>query len=78
MRKSAKSRAEASFAPARPKENQVLKEARQARNEKAELTAKLRALRLSKEAEDAQVQQKSPTSAGSGRRRAKKKEANDT
>ena len=73
MRKSAKSRAEASFTPARPKENQVLKEAQQARNEKAQLTAKLRALRLSKEAEDAQVQQKSGASAGSGRRRTKKK-----
>ena len=52
MRKSPRSRAETKFAAARRSQKQALDEAQRARKQRAELTAKLRAQRLSKEAED--------------------------
>ena len=52
MLKSAKSRAEEQFAATRKKDKQALKEKEKARQESAEHVAKLRALRLAKEAGD--------------------------
>lgn len=58
MRKSSRSSAEAKFAAARRSQKQALDEAQQARKQRAELTAKLRAQRLAKEAEGGQAAQK--------------------
>ena len=52
MRKSAKSRAEEQFAATQKKAKQALKEKEKARQEVAEHVAKLRGLRLAKEAAD--------------------------
>ena len=52
MLKSVKSRAEEQFAATQKKNKQVLAEKEKARLEKTELVAKLRALRLAKEAAD--------------------------
>lgn len=52
MLKSVKSRAEQLFATNQKKDQQALKEKEQARRERAEHVAKLRALRLAKEAAD--------------------------
>ena len=52
MLKSPKSRAEEQFAATQKKNKQVLAEKEQARLDKTELVAKLRALRLAKEAAD--------------------------
>ncbi len=52
MLKSVKSRAEEQFAATQKKDKQVLKEKEKARQERAEQVAKLRALRLAKEAAD--------------------------
>ena len=52
MLKSAKSRAEEHFTATQKKDKQVLKEKEKARQEEAEHTASLRALRLAKEAAD--------------------------
>ena len=52
MRKSARSRAEELFTATQKKDKQVLKEKEKAEREIAERTAKLRALRLAKEAAD--------------------------
>jgi hypothetical protein len=49
---SAKSRAESAFAATRTKENRALTEMQEARRERAEHVAKLRTLRLAKEAAD--------------------------
>ena len=55
MRNPSRSRAEAKFAAARRSQKQALDEAQQARKQRAELTAKLRALRLSKEAAENEI-----------------------
>ncbi len=52
MRKSVKSRAEEQFAATQKKDKQALKEKEKARQEMAEHVARLRALRLAKEAAD--------------------------
>ncbi len=52
MLKSVKSRAEQLFAANQKKDQQALKEKEKARQERAEHVAKLRALRLAKEAAD--------------------------
>ena len=52
MLKSVKSRAEEQFAATQKKDKQALKEKEKARQERAEHMAKLRALRLAKEAAD--------------------------
>ena len=52
MLKPAKSRAEERFAETRKKENKLMKERETERQEKAELVARLRGLRLAKEAAD--------------------------
>ena len=52
MLKSVKSRAEEKFAATQKKDKQVLKEKEKAQQERAEHTARLRALRLAKEAAD--------------------------
>ncbi len=52
MRRSAKSRAEEQFAATQKKAKQALKEKEKARQEVAEHVAKLRGLRLAKEAAD--------------------------
>ena len=52
MRKSVKSRAEEQFAATQKKDKQPLKEKEKARQEMAERVARLRALRLAKEAAD--------------------------
>ncbi len=52
MLKSRKSRAEEQFAATQKKDKQALKEKEKARQENAEHVAKLRALRLAKEAAD--------------------------
>ncbi len=52
MLKSVKSRAEQQFAATQKKDKQVLKEKEKARQERAKHVAKLRALRLAKEAAD--------------------------
>ncbi len=52
MLKSVKSRAEELFAANQKKDKQALKDKEQARQERAEHVAKLRALRLAKEAAD--------------------------
>ncbi len=54
MRKSIISRAEAQFAATQKKAKQALKEKEKARQEMAERVAKQRALRLAKEAADAE------------------------
>jgi hypothetical protein len=52
MRKSARSRAEELFTATQKKDKQILKEKEKAEQQMAERTAKLRALRLAKEAAD--------------------------
>lgn len=52
MLKTAKSKAEEQFAATQKKDKQVLEEKDKARQKSAEHTAKLRALRLAKEAAD--------------------------
>ena len=52
MQKSVKSRAEEKFAAIQKKSKQALTEREEQQQERAELTAKLRALRLAKEAAD--------------------------
>ena len=52
MLKSGRSRAEEQFAATQKKDKQALKEKEKARQESAEHVAKLRALRLAKEAAD--------------------------
>ena len=52
MSKSAKSKAEAQFAALQKKAGDTRSEQEQARNDRAEHVARLRALRLAKEAED--------------------------
>ena len=58
MLKSVKSRAEEQFAATRKKDKQALKEKEKARQERAEHTARLRALRLAKEAVDKKAAEK--------------------
>ena len=58
MRKSAKSRAEEQFAASQKKAEQVLTEKEKARQEVAEHVAKLRGLRLAKEAADKEAAEK--------------------
>ncbi len=55
MRMPVRSRAEEQFAATQKRAANALKEKEQARQEKAELVAKLRALRLAKEAADKQA-----------------------
>jgi len=57
MLKSPKSRAEEQFAATQKKNKRVLAEKEKVRLEKAQLVAKLRALRLAKEAADKQAAQ---------------------
>ncbi len=52
MLKSVKSRAEEKFTATQKKDNQALKEKEKARQQRMEHTARLRALRLAKEAAD--------------------------
>ena len=61
MRKSAKSRAEEQFAAIKKKDKQSLNENEKARQERAEHTARLRALRLAKEAADKEAAEKADT-----------------
>ena len=58
MLKSAKSRAEEQFAATLKKDKQALKEKEKARQESAEHVARLRALRLAKEAADKKAAEK--------------------
>ncbi len=58
MLKSRKSRAEEQFAATQKKDKQALKEKEKARQEKSEHVAKLRALRLAKEADDKKAAEK--------------------
>ncbi len=58
MRKTVKSRAEQQFAATQKKDKQILKEREKARQERAEHTANLRALRLAKEAADKEAAEK--------------------
>ena len=58
MRKSAKSRAEEQFAAIKKKDKQALNENEKARQERAEHTARLRALRLAKEEADKEAAEK--------------------
>ncbi len=58
MLKSVKSRAEELFAATQKKDKQALKEKETARQERAEHVAKLRALRLAKEAADKEAAEK--------------------
>lgn len=60
MSKSARSKAEAKFNSARKQENQVLKEMQDAQRARAEQTAKLRALRLARDAEEREAAGKAP------------------
>jgi colicin import membrane protein len=55
MLKTVKSRAEAQFAATQKKDKQALKEKEKVRQERAEHVARLRALRLAKEAADKKV-----------------------
>lgn len=59
MYKSAKSRAEEKFALTQKKHKQAQKEKEKARQERADLVSKLRALRLAKEASDKGAEEKS-------------------
>lgn len=52
MSKSARSRAEAQFAATQKKDDKILQEKEEARQKEADQTARLRALRLAKEAAD--------------------------
>ena len=61
MRKSAKSRAEEQFAAIRKKDKQPLNENEKAQQERAENMARLRALRLAKEAADKEAAEKADT-----------------
>ncbi len=67
MRKSVKSRAEEQFAATQKKDKQALKEKEKARQEMAEHVARLRALRLAKEAADKEA-------AGGRRRESRRQE----
>ncbi len=58
MLKSVKSRAEQQFAATQKKDQQALKEKEKARRERADHVAKLRALRLAKEAADKEAAEK--------------------
>ncbi len=58
MLKSAKSRAEERFAATQKKDKQALNEKEKARQEEAENVARLRALRLAKEAADKKAAEK--------------------
>ena len=58
MLKSVKSRAEQQFTATQKKDRQILKEKEKAQQERAEHTAKLRALRLAKEAADKKAAEK--------------------
>ena len=58
MLKSVKSRAEEQFAATQKKDKQALKEKEKARQESAEHVARLRALRLAKEAADKKAAEK--------------------
>ena len=58
MLKSGRSRAEEQFAATQKKDKQALKEKEKARQERAEHVAKLRALRLAKEAADKKAAEK--------------------
>ena len=58
MLKSGRSRAEEQFAATQKKDKQALKEKEKARQENAEHVAKLRALRLAKEAADKKAAEK--------------------
>ncbi len=58
MLKSARSRAEEQFTATQKKDKQALKEKEKARREKSEHVAKLRALRLAKEAADKEAAEK--------------------
>jgi hypothetical protein len=58
MLKSVKSRAEQQFTATQKKDRQILKEKEKAQQERAEHTAKLRALRLAKEAADKEAAEK--------------------
>ena len=55
MLKSAKSKAEQQFTATQKKDRQVLAEREKVRQERAEKTARLKALRLAKEAEEAEA-----------------------
>jgi len=68
MRKLAKSRAEELFTASQKKDKQALKEKEKARQKEAERVARLRALRLAKEAADkeAAANPKSGSDAGKG------------
>ena len=61
MRKSAKSRAEEQFAAIKKKDKQSLNENEKAQQERAENMARLRALRLAKEAADKEAAEKADT-----------------
>ena len=61
MRQPAKSRADALFTATQKKEKQALKEREKARQKDAEQVARLRALRLAKEAADKESAGKSET-----------------
>ena len=58
MRKSAKSRAEEQFTATQKKDKLVLKEKEKAQQERADHVARLRALRLAKEAADRKAAEK--------------------
>lgn len=76
MPKSAKSKAEAHFTATQRKDQQFLKERDKAQQERAEHTARLRALRLAKEAADREAAEK--TAAEKGARKAASKASKKT
>jgi|TARA_Y100000031_G_scaffold148324_1_gene184489 colicin import membrane protein len=62
--KSAKSRTEKQFTATQKRDKQILKEREKARREKAEHVAKLRALRLAKEAADKEASEEPDVKSG--------------
>ena len=73
MRKAAKSRAESLFTATQKKDQEVQKEKEKALQERAEHTAKLKALRLAKEAADKEIADKAAAEKAAAKKTTPKK-----